>query len=71
MWANSIADPDHTAVGLHQSAPEFLVRVARTAYRRAFHPDTKPENEKAAAEAAFKRNEAAFNRLFQARGLCR
>ncbi|MEH2472624.1 hypothetical protein V1281_006187 [Nitrobacteraceae bacterium AZCC 2161] len=69
MWATASADPDHAAVGLHQSAPDFLVRSARTAFRKAHHPDTKPENEKPAAEITFKRNEAAFERLFRMRGL--
>jgi hypothetical protein len=71
MWANASADPDHAAVGLHQSAPDFLLNAARTAFRKAHHPDTKPLNEKAGAEAAFKRNEAAFERLFRMRGLSR
>ena len=61
------ADPDHAAVGLHQSAPDFLVRAARTAYRKAYHPDSKASGQKAAAEAAFKRNEAAFEVLFARR----
>lgn len=63
------ADPDHAAVGLHQSAPDFLVKAARTAYRKAYHPDTKSAGEKAATEVAFKRNEAAFRRVFRKRGL--
>ena len=71
MWAKASADPDHAAVGLHQSAHDFLIKAARTAFRRAFHPDTKPENEKPAAEAIFKQNEAAFERLFRMRGLSR
>jgi hypothetical protein len=71
MWANASADPDHAAVGLHQSAPDFLLNAARTAFRKAHHPDTKPVNQKAGAEAAFKRNEAAFERLFRMRGLSR
>ncbi|MDB5716564.1 MAG: hypothetical protein JWO15_3961 [Sphingomonadales bacterium] len=69
MWAKASADPDHAAVGLHQSAPDFPVRAARTAFRKAHHPDTKPENEKPAAETMFKRNEAAFERLLRMRGL--
>jgi hypothetical protein len=68
MWAKDRADPDHAAVGLHQSAPDFLVRAARTAFRKAHHPDTRPQSEKAAAEEMFKRNEAAFARLFEMRG---
>lgn len=70
MWAKASADPHHVEVGLHQSAPDFLVRAARTAFRKAYHPDTKPENEKATAETTFKRSEAAFERLFRARGMC-
>ena len=69
MWAKDRVDPHHADVGLHQSAPDFLVRAARTAFRKTFHPDTKPNNEKFAAEKMFKRNEAAFERLFRMRGL--
>jgi len=71
MWARASADPDHAAVGLHQSAPDFLLKAARTAFRKSLHPDTRPAHEKDAAEAAFKRNEAAFERLFRMRGLSR
>lgn len=71
MWAKASADPDHAVVGLHQSAPDFLVKAARTAFRKAHHPDAKPEHEKAAAETMFKRNEAAFERLYRARGMPR
>ena len=69
MWAKASADPVHADVGLHQSAPDFLVRAARTAFRKAHHPDTRPQIEKAAAEETFKQNEAAFERLFRLRGL--
>ena len=69
MWATASADPDHAAVGLHQDAPDFLVRAARTAFRKAHHPDTRPSSEKPAAEEMFKRNEAAFERLFRIRSL--
>jgi hypothetical protein len=71
MWAKAAADPDHATVGLHQSAPDFLVRAARTAFRKAYHPDTKPENEKLGAETMFKQKEAAFDHLFGVRGLSR
>ena len=66
-WGQDRADPHHAAVGLHQSAPDFLVKAARTAFRKAHHPDTKDAREKASAEAAFKRHEAAFDRLFHIR----
>ena len=66
-WERDRADPDHAAVGLHQSAPDFLVTAAREAFRKAHHPDTKDGQEKAAAEAAFKRHEAAFDRLIARR----
>ncbi|QDM26233.1 hypothetical protein FNL56_09150 [Tardiphaga sp. vice304] len=69
LWAKVSADPDHVEVGLHQSAPDFLVKAARTAFRKAHHPDTRPQSEKAVAEEMFKRNEAAFERLFRMRGL--
>ena len=69
MWARASADPDHAAVGLHQSAPDFLVRAARTAFRKTYHPDAKPQHEKTAAENAFKSAEVAFEKLFRMRGL--
>jgi phage shock protein A len=64
-------DPDYAIVGLDRSAPDFLIKAARTAYRKAFHPDTKPPHERATVEAAFKRHEVAFERLFQMRGIGR
>ena len=71
MWTRASADPDYAAVGLHQSAEDFLIKAARTAFRKAHHPDTKPPPEKAAAEAEFKQNEAVFDKLFRARCLSR
>jgi len=63
------ADPAYAEVGLHQSAPDFLVKAARRAFRREYHPDTKSPREKPAAEATFKRHEGAFDRLFAMRGM--
>ena len=62
-------DCAHAEVGLHSSAPDFLVRAARTAFRKRYHPDTKPAAEKLAAEAAFKRFETAFSKLFRMRSM--
>lgn len=63
------SNSDYATVGLHESAPDFLIRAARRAHRAANHPDTKAPREKAAAEAAFKANEAVFDRLFRLRGM--
>jgi len=60
-------DPAHAEVGLSATAPDFLIKAARRAYRREYHPDTKAASEKPAAEAAFKRYEVAFDRLFRMR----
>jgi hypothetical protein len=38
IWMEASADPDHAAVGLHQSAPDFLVRAARTAFPKGSPP---------------------------------
>jgi signal transduction histidine kinase len=62
-------DPGHAKVGLHQSAPDWLVKAARTAWRKHNHPDVRPAHAKASAEAAFKACEAAFDRLFRMRGM--
>jgi hypothetical protein len=63
------SDPLYSAVGLNPSAPDFLLKAARTAYRKAFQPDSKPAAQKAAAEAAFKRHEGVFDRIFKGRRL--
>jgi chromosome segregation ATPase len=55
-------------VGLMENAPDFLLKAARTAFRKANHPDHKPPAEKAAAEARFKQLEQVFNTIDQLRG---
>jgi hypothetical protein len=58
-------------VGLDEACPDFVLKAVRTAYRRALHPDTRPDHEKAEAERRFKEAEAIFDeiaRLRAARG---
>jgi hypothetical protein len=57
------ADPLAASVGLHQSAPAFLVAAARRAYRRQWHPDVHPAHLKKSAEESFKRFDDAFDRI--------
>lgn len=68
--ARKAADDDLWAtVGLASSAPDFLVRAARTAFRKAWHPDLRPPAERATATREFQRIDATFERLFRLRGL--
>lgn len=55
-------------VGLSEDAPRFVVRAAHTAYRKMFHPDRFPDEEKAAAEAKFKEFEAIFAEIYSGLG---
>jgi hypothetical protein len=53
-------------VGLAPDCPEFILRAAQRAYRRAYHPDAlaeRPETERRAAEAQFKQFEQVFEEL--------
>ncbi|GGK46124.1 hypothetical protein [Salinarimonas ramus] len=68
--ARKAADDDlWTTVGLASSAPDCLVKAARTAFRKAWHPDLRPPAERAAATREFQRIDAIFERLLRLRGL--
>jgi hypothetical protein len=56
-------------VGLDEGCPDFVLKAARTAYRRQLHPDTRPAHEKAEAERRFKEAEIVFDSLFKLRKL--
>jgi hypothetical protein len=47
-------------VGLDENCPDFLLKAARMAYRKQFHPDVHPERDRAEAENSFKKVEAVF-----------
>jgi hypothetical protein len=57
------ADPLFASVGLHESAPAFLVAAARRAYRSRWHPDVHAAHLKKSAEESFKRFDDAFDRI--------
>ena len=63
------ADPLFKQVGLVSTAPDFVLRAARRAFRGEFHPDRFPPDGKATAEAEFKRFEGVFDQIFALRGL--
>jgi len=55
-------------VGLHEGCPDFLLQAARTAYRKALHPDGQPEWHRAEAERRFKQAEEVFAAIKRLRG---
>jgi DnaJ-class molecular chaperone len=46
-----------------------VIKAVRTAYRKTFHPDTRPEQQRAGAERRFKEAEAVFEEIYWARGI--
>jgi hypothetical protein len=56
-------------VGIHIDCPDFVIKEARRAYRKALHSDHKPEHHKAAAEQRFKEMEQVFDQIFRIRAL--
>jgi hypothetical protein len=60
-------DSLYRRVGLDNACPDFVLKAARTAYRKQLHPDTRPQHEKAEAERRFKEAEAVFERLLALR----
>lgn len=56
-------------VGLDQSCPDFVIKAARTAYRKALHPDAQPERHRSEAERRFMETEAIFAELYWHRGV--
>src|SRR4051812_46642424 len=56
-------------VGLTARCPDFVLRAARAAYRKHFHPDLKRNAEKQESEQRFKEAEQIFAELFSIRRL--
>ena len=63
--------PVYRTRGLDEDAPDFLFRAARTAWRKACHPDTSPTADKADAQRRFVAAEAAFDMVYELRGMSR
>src|SRR2546423_281552 len=53
----------YARVGLHPSAPDFLLKAARKAYRTQYHPDKHSGDTKNEAEEAFKEMENIFDEI--------
>jgi len=56
----------YAKVGLHRSCPDFLIKVAKRAFRKEFHPDAlsdRPSAEQHAAQEKFKEFEQLFSRI--------
>jgi hypothetical protein len=50
-------------VGLDENCPDFLLKAARMAHRKRFHPDIHPEQNRAEAERRFKETELVFEEI--------
>jgi hypothetical protein len=57
------------SVGLHSSAPDFLLFAARREFRRRLHPDTHPSARKTEFTRKFQNSEEAFAEIWRLRGL--
>ena len=66
--AHSRSSPLYRRVGLDESAPDWVVKAVRAAYRKRLHPDVHPETWKAEAERRFKAAEAVFAEIRRVRG---
>ncbi|MBM6583993.1 hypothetical protein ILT44_27720 [Microvirga sp. BT689] len=53
----------YAKVGLHEGCPEFVLQAARTAYRKALHPDGQPERHRVEAERRFVEAEGVFEEI--------
>jgi hypothetical protein len=58
----------YAKVGLHEGCPDFVLRAARTAYRKALHPDRQPERHRADAQRRFIEAEGMFEEIRRLRG---
>jgi hypothetical protein len=58
----------YAKVGLHEACPDFVLRAARTAYRKALHPDGQPERHRADAQRRFIEAEGVFEEIKRLRG---
>jgi hypothetical protein len=55
-------------VGLDENCPDFLLKAARQAFRKQFHPDLHPVHRRGEAEHRFKEAEAVFEEIKRLRG---
>lgn len=55
-------------IGATEGIPDIGLKALRTAYRKAYHPDHFPEDEKKAAERKFQEFENVFDRISAHRG---
>jgi hypothetical protein len=66
--SNTPAHQVYAKVGLHEGCPDFVLQAARTAYRKALHPDGQPERHRAVAQRRFIEAEAVFEEIRRLRG---
>lgn len=59
----------YAEVGLHPNSPDFLVRAARHAYRKNYHPDVCPSVPPEEATRIFQASENTFEKIWSLRGL--
>lgn len=53
----------YSMVGLREDCPDFVLQAARTAYRKALHPDGQPEQNRAEAQRRFVEAEGVFEEI--------
>jgi hypothetical protein len=58
----------YAKVGLHEGCPDFVLRAAQMAFRKALHPDGQPEQHRADAQRRFKEVEGVFDEIRRLRG---
>lgn len=66
--SNTPAHQSYAKVGLHEGCPDFVLQAARTAYRKALHPDGQPERHRADAQRRFIEAEGVFEEIRRLRG---
>jgi hypothetical protein len=66
--AHPVGHPHFRRVGLDAECPKFVAELVRREYRKRLHPDGKPPEQKAEAEARFKEAEAVFAEIWRKRG---
>lgn len=54
-------------VGLDEVAPDFVIRAVHKAYRKALHPDGKPQQHRVEADRRFREMEHVFSELLRLR----
>ncbi|MPR12376.1 hypothetical protein [Microvirga tunisiensis] len=60
-------DTLYRKVGLAHDCPDFLLKAARLAFRKEFHPDGQPVDWRIDAERRFKETEATFEAIMRLR----